>query len=189
MTLLLAIVERQERFDAAPLAGGVLALAGVAILSGSALPSPLPLLSLLAALGSALCFAQAAVLVRFLPPVHAVTMNAVGMSAGAIALIVAALLVGETRALPSAADTWNAVLYLATFGSIGVFLLYLYVLRRWDASRAAYSFVLIPVVTVILSAWLDEEPIGKGFLLGGSFVLVGVYVGALRSRRAPAGTG
>ena len=60
--------------------------------------------------------------------------------------------------------------------------LYLYVLRRWVASRAAYSFVLIPIVTVVLSAWLDDEPLGLGLLLGGALVLAGVYVGALRTQ-------
>ena len=34
-----------------------------------------------------------------------------------------------------------------------VFVLYLVVLRYWAASRAAYAFVLIPFVTVLLSAW------------------------------------
>ena len=64
---------------------------------------------------------------------------------------------------------------------MGVFLLYLYVLGRWAASRAAYSFVLIPVVAVVLSAWLDDEPIGWSLVLGGILVLGGVYVGALRA--------
>jgi drug/metabolite transporter (DMT)-like permease len=40
--------------------------------------------------------------------------------------------------------------------------------------------VLIPVVTVVLSAWLDNEPLGLGLLIGGPLVLLGVYVGALR---------
>ena len=40
--------------------------------------------------------------------------------------------------------------------------------------------MLIPVVTVLLSAWLDDEPLGIGLLIGGPLVLVGVYVGALR---------
>ena len=37
-----------------------------------------------------------------------------------------------------------------------------------------------PVVTVVLSAWLDNEPLGLGLLIGGPLVLLGVYVGALR---------
>jgi drug/metabolite transporter (DMT)-like permease len=181
MTLLLATAERQERFHVVALVGAILALGGVALMSRAPLRESVPVISLLAALGSALCFAQAAVLVRRLPPVHPVTMNAVGMAAGTAALLVGSVLAGEALELPDRAATWGATLYLITLGSIGVFLLYLYVLGRWDASRAAYSFVLIPIVTVVLSAWLDDEPIGLGLVVGGVLVLAGVYVGVLRA--------
>jgi drug/metabolite transporter (DMT)-like permease len=43
--------------------------------------------------------------------------------------------------------------------------------------------VIIPFVTVVLSAWLDNEPVGVGLVLGGLLVLAGVYVGALRPAR------
>jgi drug/metabolite transporter (DMT)-like permease len=181
-TLFLATAQHQERFQLGALAGALLALAGVVVMSSAAFEGSLPLLSVLAALASALCFAEAAVLVRWLPPVHPVAMNAVGMSAGAAALVLAAVVAGDDIVLPEGAATWSAVVYLVTFGSVGVFLLYLYVLRRWVASRAAYSFVLIPIVTVVLSAWLDDEPVGIGLVLGGALVLVGVYIGALRAQ-------
>ena len=32
----------------------------------------------------------------------------------------------------------------------------------------------------VLSAWIDDEPIGAGLVVGGAMVLAGVYVGALR---------
>jgi drug/metabolite transporter (DMT)-like permease len=186
MTILLAAVERQEQLRVAALAGAMLALVGVALMSRAPLRESVPLLSVLAAIGSAFCFAQAAVLVRWIPRVHPVAMNAVGMTVGAISLGGASLAVGESHGLPSRASTWSAVAYLVTAGSLGVFLLYLYVLRRWAASRAAYSFVLIPVVTVALSAWLDDEPVSRALVAGGALVLAGVYVGALRIReRAP----
>ena len=181
MTLLLVTAQRQEDFRLAALGGSVLALAGITVMSRAALEDSLPLVSVLAAIASALCFAEAAVLVRRLPPVHPVAMNGVGMTAGAVALVLAAVLAGESLELPDRSATWAALAYVATFGSVAVFLLYLYVLRRWVASRAAYSFVLIPIVTVVLSALLDDEPIGVGLLLGGALVLVGVYVGALRT--------
>jgi drug/metabolite transporter (DMT)-like permease len=181
MTLLLATAQGQERLRLAALGGTILALAGVAVMSSAPLRDSLPVLSVLAGLGSALCFAEAAVLVRRFPPVHLVTMNAVGMTVGAAALLAASVLAGEERALPHRGETWSAVAYLATLGTMGVFLLYITVIRRWGASRAAYSFVLIPVVTVVLSAWLDDEPIGWSLVLGGLLVLVGVYVGALRA--------
>jgi len=180
-TLLLAVLQREERLRRWAVVGGLLALAGVALMSRAPVRDSVPLLSVLAALGSAFCFAEAAVLVRRFPRVHPVTMNAVGMATGAVLLLIGSLLVGEPISLPEQTETWVALAYLIVAGSVLVFVLYLVVLRQWSASRAAYTFVLIPIVTVALSAWLDDEPIGTGLLLGGLLVLAGVYVGALRA--------
>jgi drug/metabolite transporter (DMT)-like permease len=106
------------------------------------------------------------------------------MAVGALLLVVASIVAGEQIELPERAATWWAIAYLVVAGSALVFVLYLVVLRYWEASRAAYTFVVIPVVTLVLSAWLDDEPIGVGLLLGGSLVLAGVYVGALRRARS-----
>ena len=185
-TLLLAVAQHQERLRLAAVIGTLLALVGIAVISQGPLGASVPLGSLLAALASAVCIAQAAVLVRRFPAVHPVTMNAVGMTTGAVLLLAGSVLAGEPRLLPQRAATWAAVGYLVVVGSVVVFVLYLVVLRYWAASRAAYAFVLIPFVTVVLSAWLDNEPLGPGLLLGGLLVLAGVYVGALRpSDRLP----
>jgi drug/metabolite transporter (DMT)-like permease len=183
-TLFLVVFQRQERLRLGAVVGGLLALVGIAVMSEATLREDLPALSLLALIGSAFCFAQAAVLVRRFPPVHPVAMNAVGMATGAVLLLVGSLLARDTFELPREPETWLAVGYLVPVGSVLVFVLYLVVLRHWEASRAAYEFVLIPVVTVALSTWLDDEPLGLGLLLGGPLVLAGVYVGALR--RVPA---
>ena len=184
-TLLLAVLQRQERFRVAAVVGSLLALGGIALMSRAPLQEGVPLLSLLALLGGAVCFAQAAVLVRRFPPVHPVTMNAVGMAAAAALLLAGSLVAGEARGLPERSATWAAVGYLVVVGSVLVFVLYLTVLRHWTASRAAYTFVLIPIVTVALSAWLDDEPVRVGLVIGGLLVLGGVYVGALRPARLP----
>jgi len=181
-TLLVAVLEREERFRVAAVVGAVVALAGIAVMSRTSLRA-LPLLPVMAAVGSALCFAQAAVLVRRFPPVHPVTMNAVGMATGAALLVVASVLAAESIELPRRDATWAALAYVVVVGSVVVFLLYLVVLHRWAASRAAYLFVLIPFVTVALSAWLDDEPVDATLVLGGLLVLAGVYVGALRPQR------
>jgi drug/metabolite transporter (DMT)-like permease len=185
VTLFVAVVERQERLRLAAIAGALLAFAGVAVLSGDALDGGLPARYLLAALGSAFCLAQAAVLVRWFPAVHPVTMNAIGMGVGALLLILLAFFVGETVVLPRESDTWLAVGYLVVVGSGIVFVLYVLVLRYWSASRVAYGFAITPVVTVLVSAWLLDEPVGFALIVGGALVLAGVYVGVLR----PAATG
>ena len=141
----------------------------------------MPLPSLLTALGSVLCFAEGTVLVRRFPSVHPVTENAVGMAAGAVVLLLGSILLGEPLNIPTQASTWAAIGYLVIVGSILVFWLYIVVLKYWAASRVAYGFVLTPIVTVFVSARLDDEPITRGLVFGGVLVLIGVYVGALRS--------
>jgi len=180
LTLLLAIAIGQERLRLSAILGTLMALAGVALASQAPLQESLSAQLVLAALGSAFCFAVAAVLVRRLPLVHPVTMNAVGMVCGAALLLIASIVAGEYRVVLERPATWLAIAYLVPVGSVMVFGLYLFVLRHWAASRAAYSFVLIPVVTVVLSTWLDNEKVGLGLAIGGLLVVTGVYVGALR---------
>jgi drug/metabolite transporter (DMT)-like permease len=180
-TLLLAVLQRQERLRAGAVLGAALALAGVAVMSQAPLRESLPFLSLLAALGSAFCFAEGAILIRRFPAVHPITINAVGMTTGAALLFLGSVIAGETIVVPVRGETWAAIAYLVAVGSVVVFALYVLVLRFWSASRASFQFVLIPIVTVALSAWLDDEPVGVGLVLGGMLVLAGVYVGALRA--------
>ncbi len=185
VTLLLAVLQRQERLTSAGVIGAVVALGGVAVLSGLSLEGPVPILSVLAAIGSAACFAQAAILVRRFPPVHPVTLNAVGMTVGAASLAVLTVVAGNEIVAPQEPETWLAVAYMVVVGSGVVFTLYVILLRYWEASRANYTFVLIPLFTVIFSVWLLDEEINAAFVVGGALVLAGVYIGALR-RPSPA---
>lgn len=178
--LLLAVLQREERLHARAIVGALLALAGVASLSRTPLHEGVPLLSLLAMVGSACCLAQAAVVVRRFPTVHPVTLNAVGMLTGALVLVLGSLALGERITIPRERATWLAIGYLVVLGSALGFVLYVVVLARWSASRAAYGFVVSPIVALGLSAWLDHEPLRGQLLLGGALVLAGVYVGALR---------
>jgi drug/metabolite transporter (DMT)-like permease len=187
-TLLLAVSQRQERLRREAIVGALLALAGICVLVRAPLNEGVPLASLLALLGCALAVAQATVAVRRMPQVHPVTMNAIGMAVGASLQLLASLLVREHVSLPQKGSTWLALGYMVAFGSVVVYILYIAVLGRWDASRAAYSFVVIPLVTVGLSLWLDNEPLRLGLVAGGLMILAGVYIGALRSRAvAPQG--
>jgi drug/metabolite transporter (DMT)-like permease len=179
-TLLLAVVQRQERLRGAAVVGTLIGLIGVGLISRDPLQGSVSVLSLLAVLGSVLCFAQALVLVRRMPPLHPVALNAVGMLAAAPVLIAASAIAGERFTLPERFETWIALGYVAAIGSVVVFLLHVWIVQRWSASRTAYVMLLVPFVTVSLSAWLDQEPITIGLVIGGLLVLAGVYVGALR---------
>jgi drug/metabolite transporter (DMT)-like permease len=54
------------------------------------------------------------------------------------------------------------------------------VLREWSATASSYQFVLAPIVSITLAATLLGEAVGPTVLAGVAFVLVGVYVGAVR---------
>ncbi len=118
------------------------------------------------------------------PALQPAVMNTIAMGFGAAILLVLSLILDERHALPRLATTWKALGYLVTAGSLGVFALYLVVLRRWTASRASYQLVLIPLVTVVASAWLQDERITWWFAAGSVLVVAGVYLGALRNEPA-----
>lgn len=179
-TLLLAVMQRQERLRPDAILGTVLAVTGVAIVSGVGFGDSLHVPSLLALLAATLCFGEGAVLVRRFPPVPPMVMNAIGMASGTAVLFAVALIARDQLTVPSLPETWVAILFLAPIGSVAVFAMYVAVLRRWSASRVAYVFVIVPVVALVLSAWLDDETIQSSLVLGGPLVLAGVYVGALR---------
>ena len=71
-TLLLAVAQRQERLRGTAVAGSLLGLAGVGLISLDPWRVSVPPLVLLAAMASVLCFAQALVLIHRLPPIHPV---------------------------------------------------------------------------------------------------------------------
>jgi drug/metabolite transporter (DMT)-like permease len=120
------------------------------------------------------------------PRADPIATNAVGMLTGAAMLLPLSLVVGEHWVLPMQDDTRLALAYLIVAGSLAVFWLFLYVLRRWDASVVSFEFLLIPLATIPFSALLTHELITPIMLLGGALILAGVYVGVLAPSRSSA---
>ncbi len=179
LTLLLAVAHGEETLSARAIAGSLLAIVGIAIMSWGSLGGA-SFGSLVFALLAAFSFAEGAVVVRIFRPIDPYGLNAIGMTVGAVVIIIGAAIRGDTIAMPDLAATWWAQAYMILIGSVLVFLLYVYVLGRWDASRATYAFVVIPPVTLLVSWWLRDEPLGLGLLVGGLLVLLGVYIGAIK---------
>jgi len=178
-TLVLVAIHGLERFRVRGLVGGVIALAGIAVVFREQLSASVPLLSLLAILGNALVAAESGVIAKGLPRMHPIATNAVGMLVGAVLVLALSFAAGEAHALPHTATTWAVVAYLAVVGSIGLFGLFLVMLRRWTASASSYALVVMPLVAVALGALLRGETITPIFVVGGVLVALGVYVGAL----------
>jgi drug/metabolite transporter (DMT)-like permease len=178
-TLALVALHGQERFRARGLVGGLIALAGIGLVFREQLSASVPLLSLLAMLGNALVAAESGVIAKGMPRMHPVATNAVGMLVGGAMLLLLSLVVGEDRLPPSAPETWAAIVYLCVVGSIGLFGLFLAMLRRWTASASSYALVAMPLVAIALGALIRGEVITPIFIVGGVLVAIGVYIGAL----------
>ncbi len=179
LTFLFAIAHSQEVFQWRILAGGLLAVGGIAIIFSGRLIDNVPFLSLLAVILAAACIAEAVVLFKTFPKTHPITTNALAMATGAAILFAISGIASEVPRWPTMPATWMALFYLILFGSIGTFVLILYVLKRWTASASSYSLVLMPIVTVLFASWLTDEKLTVALLFGGLLVLSGVYVGAL----------
>lgn len=189
VTLILAVLQGQEAFTVRGVAGGILAIAGILVLSYRALEGEVPLLAMLAAIGGMVAASQAAVLVKSFPKSDPITTNAVGMSVGASGLLLASILFRESWTLPSTAPAWIALIWLVGVGSVGLFGLFVFVIKSWTASATVYALTLMPVVAIGLGAILLGESITPRTIAGAALVVCGVYVGALSGRpgSSPAG--
>lgn len=181
MTLFFAWAHGLEMLRWQGLMGALVATAGILVGVVGGFGSTVHVPSVLALVAGTASFAEAAVVFKLFPPSHPVVTNAVALTTGAPLLFVLSRLAGEQWSLPTTPNTLAAFAYLVLIGSVVVFSLYLYVLSRWTASATSYSFLLIPVATVAIAAWLLGEVVTTSFVIGAVLVLAGVWVGAIQS--------
>jgi drug/metabolite transporter (DMT)-like permease len=178
-TFFLAVLHGLEAFRWRVLGGTLIATAGITLGVAGGLGYGLHIPSLLALLAGVFCVAEATVLFKLYVKGDPLAVNALGVTAGATLLLFVSARAGEEWSLPVTPATWAAFVYLVLIGSVLVFYLYLYVLRRWTASVTSYSYLLFPVATVVIAAWLLNEAISLPFLIGGALVIYGVWLGAV----------
>lgn len=187
MTLLTAIVAALaglERLTVAKLGGIVVGIGGVAILmlqdSGGAVEETDRIKKTLAAGGivvAALCSAMTTVgAKRYGKTMHPVALNTSSFTIGTVCLLATSAARGEAMVLPSSPQAWGSLLYLSLGGSVAAFLLYFWLLKRWDASRAGLLSLLTPVLALFLGAALRNERVTPRMLAGSALVLGGVFV-------------
>ena len=186
LTVLLAAGHRLERLRLRGVLGAAVALTGIAVMSSGALAGNVSLVSVLAVVVAAAAAAESGIVLKLLASAHPVVTNAIGMSVGAVLLLVLSAIAGESWATPESPSVWGAIVYLV-IASPFLFMLIVYVIRRWTATGASFQFVLFPIVSVIGGAILLNEEVTSSLLLGAPLVLAGVYIGALSGSEEPQG--
>jgi drug/metabolite transporter (DMT)-like permease len=185
-TLLFAVMLRLERLTFWGVAGGLAALAGIAVLYGERAGTSIVAARLLAMVGAAACFALGPVIAKAFGATSPAPSNAIGMLVGAALLISLSLVTGEPRTWPHSIPVWTAFIYLIGPGSVGLFMLLLFMLGRWPASVVAFSTPMSPIVAIGLSAILLGEPLTAGLIAGTLLVMLGVVLGTIAPSRIAA---
>jgi drug/metabolite transporter (DMT)-like permease len=181
VTLLMASMIGLEHLTWKGILGAVIVMAGISLVFAEQLKFDVPLIYLLAVLIAVVSAAASGIVVKYFPRSHPIATNAVGMSVAAIILLALSIVVGESLRLPALTPTWLALGWLVTSSIVG-FVLMVWILSRWTATATSYIGVLTPLVTVAVASVLANESPTPTFLIGGLFVLLGVYVGAMSSQ-------
>lgn len=187
LTFLGSVGLGDERFRWGGIVGGVVALAGVAIIFADQVHD-VPVTAVIVLGLSAVGIAAGTIWTKRLPRGHPVSTNAVAMIPGAALLLALAVIAREPAVVPARTETWIALGYLVVSSAV-LFVGFFFIIRRWTASASSYATVLFPMVAIVVGALLGGEGVRPPFLLGAALVIAGVYLGALAPTREPLGTG
>jgi drug/metabolite transporter (DMT)-like permease len=177
VTILLAAAQKLEPLSSRVVVGALLALGGIVWKTVDPAGLILPLGGLLAMVAATFTVGQSVIIGKRISENHPVMNNAVGMLAAVPVLLAISMVAGETWVLPRATEAVLTVVYLSTVGSVGLFVLFLVVIRRWTASATSYSFVLFPVVAMVLESIVDGVPLTLRSVSAALIVMAGVWFG------------
>jgi drug/metabolite transporter (DMT)-like permease len=181
LTVLFSAAHGLESLTGWNVTGSLLAVVGTVIAGGGVNSVELSLPHIGAIVLGTAFIAESGVVLKGYPASSPILVNAVSTSIGALILAIASLMFGEPWVLPAMSQTWISLGYLITVTVIA-FILYLEVLNNWTASGTSYSFVIVPVITVILASIIAQEKITVQFVVGSVLVLIGVITGAFLQR-------
>lgn len=138
--------------------------------------------------GAVLCMAFYNVWSRpFIQRSSALGFLAVGMGAGAAALILLGLVTGRVAVLATfGAAQWIAGIYLGVGGGALAFILWVMALQRASPTRVANTMTVNPIAAGLLAAQLVGEPITWNLVFGLVGVFTGILIATTTARSAPA---
>lgn len=77
---------------------------------------------------------------------------------------------------PVTVGAWGAVAYMALGMSVGLYVLWYWVLKYMEASRLAIWHNFFPVISAVAAYFTLGEPLTAAFVVGGMIVLLGVTI-------------
>jgi len=136
--------------------------------------------------GAVLCMSAYNVWSRpFIQRSSALGFLAVGMGAGAAALILVGTLTGGIAVLGTFTEPqWIAGIYLGVFGGALAFILWVLALERTTPTRVATTMTVNPIAAGLLATQLVGEPFTLNLVIGLVAVFAGIWIATTENRRA-----
>ena len=78
---------------------------------------------------------------------------------------------------------WLGILYLALFASVLTFSLYYPVVRRIGPAKASYSSVIVPIIAMGFSTWIEDYR-WTGLTIAGALLALGGMAAAMARDRS-----
>ena len=170
-----------ERPRAVTVFAALLGLLGVCLIFTGEIRAGAPGMSLLAVFLAATAASASSVVLKRVPQRSPFVTNAVGALAGLPVCLLGSFLLGESHVVPSGVRAWAPVIYLVLAGNLGAFVLYAWLVSRWEVTKVSNVALVVPVIAVLLGSLVRGEAPTLGTYVGGCIVLAGVTL-ALRSK-------
>lgn len=167
-----------QRTSGTTIAGVLLGLAGLGVLTVPGLSGQVQLLGVLTVIAATVMWSGGSFLASRLPmPANVLAASAYEMIAGGLGCLALAAVRGEPQALDLATistRSWLALAYLVVFGSLIAFTAYAWLLQSAPLPLVATYAYVNPVVAVFLGWLILGEPLTWPILVGGAIVVGGV---------------
>jgi drug/metabolite transporter (DMT)-like permease len=170
----------------------LIGVGGVAVLMSHSLNlggAPVDRTGALALIVGAMSWSVGSILTRKLPlPSSKAMSSGAQMLAGGVLLALTAAAAGEFprfHPLLISRESWFALLYLISAGSILGFTAYVWLIHRESPTKVGTYAYVNPVVAVLLGYFLSDEALGLRTVLGTLFVLISVIVITTTQRKKP----
>jgi drug/metabolite transporter (DMT)-like permease len=163
--------------------GAAVGFAGVVLIFSGELSAGGPPVALGAVFVAATVAALSGVVLKAGPPQSTWTANGLGAAAGAAVCWAASVAFGERRTLPQGLDGWGPILYLVVAGNLGAYALYGWLITKWKITSVNALTLVVPVIAVLLGAWIRAEAPPPATYAGAGLVLAGVAITLFAKRR------
>jgi drug/metabolite transporter (DMT)-like permease len=168
-----------ERLNVFKVVGIIIGFAGIVVIFAEdvRLEDAKAFIAMLMMLASPIMQAYCLVLVKKIgQPISPFAFTCVGMFFSSIALLFLSLGFETYDAVVWSTETVGSILYLATVGSVVVFVAYYWLLKRMEAVYLSLISLITPIIAVVLGAIVLDEQLHPTVMLGAALVLVGLLV-------------